>query len=188
MVFLKSRAIQTYLTSEVTHLTFTPSGTHFAAVIPKGSTYTSRYALTPFSTYNLAVWSATTGDRLSMPSGSSSVFATDFPIDGARLNGGFAFQPKGAADLVVACPFLHPAPVQAGNWLGALTPRLEVYDLSWRKEAKLLKMDAPFRAPVAWSPDGTVLAGWSIRDASRMATVVVTRPGKTLAGTVRKGW
>ncbi|GAB1312393.1 hypothetical protein MFIFM68171_02603 [Madurella fahalii] len=181
MVFVKGISIRNYVESEITHLTFTPTGTHFAALAPKVSNARSCHRDGPST---LTAWSAANGARLPMPHVSSH---------GVRVTRGCAFRP-GGADMVVACPFLRAGAGGGGGGGGGSgdssldgmfgpEPRLEVYDLGRR--TRLLKADVPVTAPLAWSPDGTALAAVSARDPSRVMLVATTGrpavPGRSAA-------
>jgi WD40 repeat protein len=169
MVFVKKGSMRPtyYIEAEIMHLTFTPSDAHIAAAIPKASNMRSFHPDGPFT---MVVWSAKTGQRLNPPGPGSSGY-------GVRLgSGGFAIKP-GVADIIVACPFVHPVAVTAETY-GGMMPRLEVYD--WGRRERLVKQDVAIRAPVAWSPDGEVLAGVSPREPSRI--VVLQLAAKKVVG------
>jgi hypothetical protein len=172
MVFVKSVAVRAHVEAEIMQLTFTPSDSHLAALGPK--TINSR-CVTPEGPFGLSAWHAGTGQRLVTSS-------TMLSSHGLRAHGGFALKP-GVADFIVACPSLIPTASSSyseTSSYGPLMPRLEVYDLG-RKE-RLLKQDLAVRAPVAWSPDGEVLAGASSRDPSR---IVVFKIPKAKEGYIR---
>ncbi|KXX77396.1 Guanine nucleotide-binding protein subunit beta-like protein [Madurella mycetomatis] len=180
MVFVKRLSFRNHFESEITQLTFTPTETHVVALAPKVANARSSH---PWGPSNLTMWSAANGARLPMPTASSY---------GVRVTRGFAFKP-GGAELVVACPFLRDGGGggSGGDWssldaaLGPV-PRLEIYDL--RRRTRLLKADPPVTAPVAWSPDGSTLAGVSARDPSRVMLVsVAPGPGAGRIGTVLMG-
>ncbi|AEO62387.1 uncharacterized protein THITE_2106496 [Thermothielavioides terrestris NRRL 8126] len=201
MVFVKAGTIRA-APAELTTLTFTPTDSHIVTTARRpvsGVTRAGSFSLVQYSPLTLAVWSATTGQRVFMPyPEGNSIFSTDYPSEGVCIEEGdstfrgFAFRgPLPAASsssssssggsgdgmkdspLIVACPFLRAQSVSAGDWMGTRMARLEVYDLARARGSRLLKMDSPLRAPVAWSPDGTLLAGVSVRDPSRVVTVVV---------------
>ncbi|KAH6855338.1 WD40-repeat-containing domain protein [Chaetomium sp. MPI-CAGE-AT-0009] len=165
MVFVKSFTVRplAHVEAEIMQLAFTPSDTHLAALVPKT---TNSRCVNPEGPFGLNAWHAATGQRVASA-------ASTFSSHGLRLNGGFALNP-GVADFVVACPFLVPSAASAySESYGALMPRLEVYDLGRRE--RLLKQDLAIAAPVAWSPDGEMLAATSSRDASRIVVLQVPK-------------
>ncbi|KAK4125167.1 YVTN repeat-like/Quino protein amine dehydrogenase [Parathielavia appendiculata] len=155
-----------YYASEIMHLSFTPSGAHLVAAVPKGE---NKYSLNPEGPFALAVWSAETGAALSW--------------NKAQVGRGFAVMPVTGPGVMVACPSLtiYTQHVDFNMWA-----KLEVWDCrDAGKNQRLLKQDhVPIRAPVAWSPDGTVLVGVSIREPSRMLVVRMQGRYKGMEATV----
>lgn len=171
MVFVLVGHVRPYLDAEIMHLTFaSPNDAHLLAMTAK--TANSRNLHPEAGPYGLTMWSATTGQRV------PSVNGTSGTRHGVRLaRGGFAVQPlsAGRADLVVACPFYVPMPAQsAAEVYTMLTPRVEAFDLNRRE--RRFKQDVAIRAPLAYSPDGELLAGVSVRDPTRVMVMKVPPP------------
>ncbi|KAL2138509.1 hypothetical protein VTI28DRAFT_6659 [Corynascus sepedonium] len=180
MVFLQAVSIPPTSSSELTHLTFSPGGTHVSGTVDKTKTM---HTLTDIGPYTLATWSATTGRRVHNPPGGGQNISSSMSYSGGvTLNeGGFAFHPD-PTELVVACPFLRPRPISAYDYRSPLMPRLEAYDLGPRAQRLLKWAPCPMRAPLAWggAPDGTTwLAGVSVRDSSRLVIARVTMVGSS---------
>ncbi|KAL2156847.1 hypothetical protein VTH06DRAFT_3068, partial [Thermothelomyces fergusii] len=181
MVFVKVGAMRPYLEAEIMQLAYSPGDSHLVAMAPKAI---NARTFRRDGVFGLIAWNAATGQRLPAPSGYGG------SSYGVRLTGGFALKPavdspsssssahsapsSARESLVVACPFLLPDPGHESN--GPLLGRLEIYDLARR--VRLAKQDAPLCAPLAWSPDGELLAGVSMLEPSRVLVVEAPRPGQ----------
>ena len=83
-----------------------------------------------------------------------------------RTSGDFALSPR---QPLLATPFFVSAIDSSGSMAG--TARLEIHDLVTRKRRVKGETPVPLKAPLAYSPDGTLLAGASTRDPSRLVLV-----------------
>ncbi|KAL2198839.1 quinon protein alcohol dehydrogenase-like superfamily [Corynascus similis CBS 632.67] len=167
MVFVKVGTMRSYLETEIMQLSFTPGDNHLVAMAPKN---TNMRTFSPEGAYSMLALDATTGQRLPGATGAAG------SSHGIRLNYGFAVKPVTGDTTtlgpVVACPFLVPNPSTFDS-NGSLMGRLEVYDIGRRE--RQAKQDVPIRAPIAWSPDGVLLAGVSMLDPSRVMVIQAPR-------------
>ncbi|KAK5656560.1 hypothetical protein OQA88_4539 [Cercophora sp. LCS_1] len=101
------------------------------------------------------------------------------PSRGIRVKGDFAIS-GGLGTASLACAFRRGGEVRDGNSSGVFSwqppsaegpPRLEVYDL--QTERRRVKADFQVEAPLAFTPDGSHVAGISLRNPSRIVIVDV---------------
>ncbi|KAH6630110.1 quinon protein alcohol dehydrogenase-like superfamily [Chaetomium sp. MPI-SDFR-AT-0129] len=172
MVFVLVGQVRSSHDAEIMQLTYASANdAHLVAMVPKS--VNARNMDNKAGPYGVMMWSATTGQRVLTVTGISGTRS------GLRLaRGGFAVKPvsAGGANPVVACPFYVPmAPQSTPEMYTMWTPRVEAFDLGRRE--RLFKQDVAIRAPLAYSPDGQLLAGVSERDPTRVMVIKVP-PGE----------
>jgi len=144
---------------DIQHVAFSPSGAYVAAQ--------TRHGNEDWST--VQAWNAATLKPVSFPYGQQPT-----------VRGRFALSP--GPEHLVACD--SPVPEAAGlggrGEVGRRT-RLETFDLAAAKR-RVAASSLPVASPLAWSPDGTLVAGVSAHDTSRI--YVVKARAQLLAGAV----
>ncbi|KAK0723657.1 WD40-repeat-containing domain protein [Apiosordaria backusii] len=147
---------------EISHLVFTPSDTHVAALVPKHSNARS---FDPDESCALAIWAVNKKETTRDSARRGAVVVPNASYFGVRVHKGFCFRPGGLEnDLVVACPFF--VKVKGEDGWDVPAPRLEVFDVG--KRVRWSKQEVPMRAPVVVSEDGGLMAGVSTKDSSRI--------------------
>ncbi|KAK4160794.1 guanine nucleotide-binding protein subunit beta-like protein [Cladorrhinum sp. PSN259] len=165
MVFLKTVFHKHPFNSEICQLQFSPTGTHLAVLIPRTLNIRTFHPDEPASIHMISVKDGARSQLL-------------LNANGLKASAGFALRP--GPDLVIACPFYAKGDSEASYTL----PRIEVYD--YLRKMRWTKHDVTLRAPVVFSPDGTMLAGVSTRDSSRIVLAAVSRQSVTVKTMVLK--
>ncbi|KAK4098458.1 WD40 repeat-like protein [Parathielavia hyrcaniae] len=161
-----------YCGSETMHLSFTPSGSHLVAALPKSKKPGS--GMDTHGPLALALWSAEKGTTMRWNKAQIG-----------RGAGGSAVMPVTGPGVIVACPYIElSAQCSDPLWMS----RLEVCECcDDGKSQRLLRQDhIPIRAPMAWSPDRTVLVGVSTREPSQIQVVKIQGGHKGMDVTAEK--
>ncbi|KAH8891647.1 WD40 repeat-like protein, partial [Thozetella sp. PMI_491] len=155
LILVHARRVQTFATRrEVIRLEFSPNDRFVAACTAFSPLHQHADDYMTLSFYETKTWANWT---LTAPN----------PV---RVTGDFAISP---GQTVVATPYYTMADTVPNP--GSKKPHLDLYDLVTRK--KLGKGDpiVPIQAPLAFSPDGRLLAAASSRDPSRIMIVDVSQ-------------
>lgn len=169
MILVRKNKFDTYVGCEVEQIGFTREDQHIVckvSSITNESLHSSGYAASIMLVYDVV----TMRRKMIRP----------VPTHGHRVKGEFAIS-NGLGTTSVACAFRRAGEGSGGTTgLGAMgwqppsaegPPRMEVYDM--RTEQRRLKVDFQVEAPLALTPDGSFVAGVSMRDPSRMVIVDV---------------
>lgn len=148
MILVAQRRLKSgerWLGSDIQSVAFSSSGAFITA------TNRARYEPGYFPRSNAVVWDAQTGTKLDLSSCGLGF-----------VRGDVALEPGAGAG--IACPTHRWYTSKSGA--EPPPPRLEVFDLALKR--RRLRWDLPIRGPLAWSPDGLLLAALSDHEQSRI--------------------